>query len=149
MTITYTSFVASFPEFNSSTYPQPQVEFWIAQAYDNLNSRRFSATKLDLAASYYTAHNLVLAARNQRAASVPGGIPGAVTAPMASKAVDKVSVGYDVGAVADPNAGPYNLTEYGMLLYRMMRGVATGTYVAGPGARRAIGYGGYRPGRLC
>ena len=71
------------------------------------------------------AHNLALAAGNQLAAMV-GGAPGQIKGPVTSKSVDKVSVGYDSGAVALQDGGFFNLTTYGIQFLQLARMVGTG-----------------------
>lgn len=125
MAVTYNSFVAVFTEFSdAAAYPQTTVEFWIGQAAFQLNANRLR-NSYDLAVMLFTAHNLVLGKRDTRAAA-GGGTPGQVSGPQSSKAVDKVSVSYDTGAVTYPGAGEWNATSYGQRLYRLMRAAGAG-----------------------
>ena len=125
MAVTYDSFVAVFPEFSDATaYSQASVAFWIGQAAFQLNANRLR-NSYDLAVMLFTAHNLVLGKRDARAAA-GGGTPGQVSGPQSSKAVDKVSVSYDTGAVTYPGAGEWNATSYGQRLYRLLRAVGAG-----------------------
>lgn len=129
--ITYASFIAAFPEFtNSTTYPESQIDFWIPQAYMQLNARRFGAA-LDLAASLFVAHNVVLSARQVKSAA-GGAIVGQPGAPMNNKAVGPVSAGYDTGVASIEGAGVYNTTSYGQRLYKMMQQYCSGP-LYGPG----------------
>lgn len=130
--ITYQSFVIGFPEFtDSATFPTATVNYWIAQAYSQLNSRNLGA-QIDYAASLFTAHNLVLAAQSMNAAA-SGAPVGAASGPISGKAAGGLSVTYDTGAAAIPGAGVWNSTSYGQRLYLLMRGAASGTfYVPGP-----------------
>lgn len=140
--ITADSFIEIFPEFsNNAVYRISQINFWITQAYAQLNTTRFGA-QLDLAAMLFVAHNIVLSARAARSTATgnPGqapGIPGESTGAVNSKGAGGVHIGYDTGAVQTPGAGPWNATSYGQRLYKMM--VATGgfAYVTpsyGPGS---------------
>lgn len=125
--IQYSDLIAAFPEFsNSTTYPQTQVDFWLPQAYNQLNACRFDAATLDLAAMLFVAHNITLSAQAAQAAN-SGAIVGKTVAPQSSKSVGGVSVSYDVGAVTVEGAGPYNATSYGQRLYKLMQ-----AYSAGP-----------------
>lgn len=130
MTIAATDFTAAFPEFsNGTTYPLTQINFWIPQAYNQLNASRFGQT-LDLAAMLFVAHNIVLSARDAATVNV-GGIPGQATGPVNSKGVGQVHVGYDTPAMEIPGAGAWNATSYGQRLYRMMVAVSGFDYVPG------------------
>lgn len=125
-------FINAFPEFNnSSIYPFSQINFWITQAYNQLNATRFGVT-LDLAAMLFVAHNLVLSARDA-VITANGGVPGQSSGPLSSKGVDKVSASYDTDANQSPGAGMWNATSYGQRLYRMM--IANGGFVYVPGQR--------------
>lgn len=108
------TFRARFPEFGDATlYPEPQVAFWLSLAASMLNAQRF-ADLLDFATALFVAHNLLLSRRNAKTG-------GAVTGPVASKAVDKVSVAYDTSAVTLENAGHWNATSYGVQLWQLMQ----------------------------
>jgi hypothetical protein len=143
MAVTYATFIATFPEFTNETrYPEGQFDIWSAQAYVQLNACRFG-TSLDLAAMLFTAHNLVLYARNAAAAATEfagGGAVGQVTGPINSKSVDKASVSYSPDLQSDENAGFWNSTTYGQRLWQMMRQFTSGpVYV--PGRPQYFGYG--------
>jgi hypothetical protein len=131
MTVTYDGFVAAFPAFNLETdYPKDQVNFWIGQAPNQINTARMGRNA-DLATMLYVAHNLVLFKRDAMAAEA-GGIPGEAKGPVTGKTVDKVTVSYDTAAATTDGAGEYNLTSYGQRLWRMMRAAAAGgLYVPG------------------
>lgn len=72
----------------------------------------------------FVAHNLVLQRRNINAAA--GGVPGAQTGMQSSKAVGRVSVGYDNGNVAEQNGGQWNLTTYGLQYLQLARMIGVG-----------------------
>lgn len=132
MTAAPSDFVQAFPEFGQAAqYPPGQIAFWLAQAYQQLNSNRFGQ-QLDLAAMLFTAHNLSLSARAQAAANV-GAPPGGVVAPVSSKSVGAVSINYDTDATNAEGAGSWNATQYGQRLYSMMRAFGGGpSYARGP-----------------
>lgn len=114
------AFRADFPEFADTTrYTDSQLTFWSTLSESLLNQSRWG-TLWPYAVQLYTAHQLAIAARNQQSASA-GGIPGQVTGPQTSKSVDKVSVSYDTGAATDPDASFWNLTTYGVQLWRLIR----------------------------
>lgn len=124
MTIVYADFIAAFPEFgNTALYPQTQINFWIPQAYRQLNAFRFGA-EIDLAAMLFVAHNIVLSARESKS-SAAGQVAGSVTGPMSSKSIGPLSISYS-GATSIDGAGAYNYTSYGQRLYNLMRAYAAG-----------------------
>jgi hypothetical protein len=142
MTIAYADFIAALPEFsNSTTYPETAVNFWINIAYQQINPCRFGQN-LDLAATYYVAHFMVLEARDAAAAAT-GKVVGEATGPVNSKSLDKASIGYDTTAAASKGAGQWNLTTYGQRLYAMMRAFCSGPSYRAP-RRRAFGTSIYR-----
>lgn len=125
MTVTAASFRADFPEFASTTtYPDAMVSVWLAAAGNLLDAARWGAL-LDLGTELFIAHNLVLGARDQKAAT-NGGTGGAASGVMSSKSVDKVSVSYDTGAGTIEGAGAWNLTTYGVRYLQLARLVGAG-----------------------
>ncbi|PRG62243.1 DUF4054 domain-containing protein [Burkholderia multivorans] len=116
-------FRQSFPEFNdTTTYPDSLIQFWMAVAVSLVNPDRWGELT-DLGIALVTAHHLALAVKDQKMAAV-GGVPGQVTGPQSSKAVDKVSASYDTAAVAIKDGGFWNATMYGVryLSLAMMMG---------------------------
>ncbi|HEP6427740.1 DUF4054 domain-containing protein [Burkholderia cenocepacia] len=116
-------FRQSFPEFNdTTTYPDSLVQFWMTVAVSLVNAERWGELT-DLGVALVTAHHLALAVKDQKMAAV-GGVPGQVTGPQSSKAVDKVSASYDTSAVAIKDGGFWNATMYGVryLSLAMMMG---------------------------
>ncbi|SAK33208.1 DUF4054 domain-containing protein [Burkholderia multivorans] len=116
-------FRQSFPEFNdTTTYPDALVQFWMTVAVSLVNAERWGELT-DLGIALVTAHHLALAVNDQKMADV-GGVPGQVTGPQSSKAVDKVSASYDTAAVAIKDGGFWNATMYGVryLSLAMMMG---------------------------
>ena len=72
---------------------------------------------LDLGIELYTAHQLALDARSGAAA-----LSGAVN----SKTVGSASVGYDVGSMLLPGAGPWYATSYGARFWQLAYMVGLG-----------------------
>ncbi|HDV6320874.1 TPA: DUF4054 domain-containing protein [Burkholderia multivorans] len=106
-------FRQSFPEFDdTTTYPDALVQFWMTVAVSLVNADRWRELT-DLGVALVTAHHLALALKDQKMAAV-GGVPGQVTGPQSSKAVDKVSASYDTAAVAIKDGGFWNATMYGV-----------------------------------
>lgn len=68
----------------------------------------------------YVAHEITLAAQNQKAAAT-GGSPGQSGGIANSKTVGSVSVGYDTTSTAEKDAGWWNLTNYGKQFIRLAR----------------------------
>ncbi|WP_287497795.1 DUF4054 domain-containing protein [Pandoraea sp. CB10b_02] len=116
-------FRQSFPEFDdTTTYPDSLVQFWMTVAVSLVNADRWGDLT-DLGIALVTAHHLALAVKDQKMADV-GGVPGQVSGPQSSKAVDKVSASYDTAAVAIKDGGFWNATMYGVryLSLAMMMG---------------------------
>ncbi|MCA8328863.1 DUF4054 domain-containing protein [Burkholderia cepacia] len=106
-------FRQSFAEFNdTTTYPDSLVQFWMTVAVSLVNADRWGELT-DLGVALVTAHHLALALKDQKTAAV-GGVPGQVTGPQSSKAVDKVSASYNTEAVAIKDGGFWNATMYGV-----------------------------------
>ncbi|HGL4259613.1 DUF4054 domain-containing protein [Burkholderia dolosa] len=116
-------FRQAFPEFDdTTTYPDALVQFWMTVAVSLVNVDRWGDLT-DLGIALVTAHHLALAVKDQKMAVV-GGVPGQVSGPQSSKAVDKVSASYDTAAVAIKDGGFWNATMYGVryLSLAMMMG---------------------------
>ncbi len=111
--MTPSQFRQDFPEFtDTAKYPDATVEFWLTVSASLVNACRWGVLT-DQGIELCTAHHLVLGARDEQAANV-GGIPGQMTGPLSSKAVDKVSASYDTGAATIDDGGFWNLTTYGV-----------------------------------
>src|SRR5260363_302089 len=89
-----------------------------------VNARRWGALA-ELGIALCTAHHLVIAARDQ-ADAAKSGASGQLKGPMAAFSVDKVSTGYDTGAVTLPDAGFWNLTSYGVRYLTLARSMGAG-----------------------
>eukprot|EP01037_Dinobryon_pediforme_P023422 gene23422-24868_t len=125
MTVLYADFIAAFPEFSDATaFPASQINFWLAQAPNNLNARRLGKN-YDLATMLYVAHNVVISARE--VASAEKGIPGTAPGLISSKTVGPVSVSYDAAGTAVEGAGAWNATSYGQRLYKMLQAMKSKT----------------------
>ena len=132
MTVTATSFIEMFPEFqNPATYPAATITFYLSLGYLLLPPVRWG-TLLDYGVALFTAHHVAIAAANIATAAAAG-IPGTDTAIISSKTIDKVSAGYDVNAGIIPNAAYYNLTNYGVQFYQLVLQFGAGGFVTGGG----------------
>ena len=117
-------FLAIFGEFsNVAVYPSATITFWLGVAANLIDPVRWG-NLAQQGQALLTAHYLVLAQRisQEQAAQTanngasPMGLnQGAVSA----KAVDGVSVAYDIGAVTIAGAGAYNRTSYGVQYYQL------------------------------
>ena len=117
-------FLAIFGEFsNVAVYPSAAITFWLGVAANLIDPVRWG-NLAQQGQALLTAHYLVLAQRisQEQAAQTanngasPMGLnQGAVSA----KAVDGVSVAYDIGAVTIAGAGAYNRTSYGVQYYQL------------------------------
>lgn len=121
--ISVPQFRANFPEFSSTaTYPTSQVQFYLDLAYSMLNASRWGR-QLPFGIQLYTAHNISMEAQMMSQvqaggiAGANGGGLGVVTA----KSVDKVSVSLDASSAQDKLAGDYNLTLYGVRLWKLIK----------------------------
>lgn len=118
-------FRADFPEFADATkYSDASIDFQLIIATSLVNSCRWGVLT-DQGIELCAAHFLVLARRDEATAEV-GGIPGQVTGPQSSKAVDKVSTSYDTGAATIDDAGMWNLTTYGVRFLTLARMMGAG-----------------------
>lgn len=113
MTITTAQFVIDYPEFsNQDVFPTSWIQQFLNMAYVMLDACVWSSMQ-DTGVELFTAHKLVLRARDTKAVGCDG-IPGLATSGIpASKTVGSVSAGYDVSASQIEGWGPYNLTTYG------------------------------------
>ena len=131
-TLDTATFRQQFPEFEcTQTYPKAQIDFWLDVAGRFVDGSRW-ANSTNLGVALYTAHQIVIEAKSMKEASV-GGIPGQQTGPISSKSVDKVSIGYDTGAVTEKDAGHWNQTIYGTRFYRLAKIFGAGPLQVGIG----------------
>lgn len=132
MTVTASSFRTAFPEFaDTGTYSDATIGAWISAAANLLSADRWGSI-LDLGTELFVAHNLVLGARDRKAAA-NGGVGGSSSGVVASKSVDKVSVSYDTGAGTLEGGGAWNLTTYGVRYLQLARMVGAGGMQISPG----------------
>lgn len=120
---TVSDFRSTFPEFADDLYSDDQVTTWLTFAQSMVNECRWGSL-YGLGVSLVAAHNLYLGAKNQDAA-LGGGTPGEVTGSVASKSIDKVSVGYADNATFE-GAGDWNLSTYGVRYLRTARQMGAG-----------------------
>lgn len=133
MTITVADFRTNFPAFTDPTkYPDPQIQFYLDLGLKLLNVERFGDV-LDYALQLFIAHNLALM-QIASASGANGGIPGNGIGVMNNKHVDKVSIGYDVNVGLSTDAGIWNRTLYGQMLYRLIQMFGAGPIQVTPGS---------------
>lgn len=105
-------FRTDFPEFSDKTrYPDPSVNFYLAQADNLLDQDRFGDQFVYLA-ELFTAHYTEIRGRRSAQAAL-GGVNSSGGGILTSKSVDKVSASYDVSGIINPDAGFWNNTDYG------------------------------------
>lgn len=132
MTVTVSGFRAAFPEFggaSTTTYPEPEVQFWLDLSGNLLDSARWGSL-LDFGTQLFMAHNLALGFMS-KAASASGQQPGQVTGAVTSASVDKVSYSRDASSVMLTDAGHWNLTTYGIRYKQLVRMIGAGPIQVG------------------
>lgn len=145
--VTPTQMRGGFPEFADTTaYPDGFVQYWLDWAYVLLNPNRWG-NALPLAAQLYAAHNLV-EERRAILEAAKGGVAGMGSGPATSKAVDRVSVSFDIAVVSEKDGGDWNTTIYGRRLFRMIQTFGMGPIQAGIGYTPpwVFGFSGAWPG---
>lgn len=111
-------FRTSFPEFSDTViYPDALILFWSNIAQCQVNQPIWCGA-WHLGVSLYTAHNIVIAAQNKKAASF-GGVPGTSGGIANTKTVGSATVGYDSASTTEEGAGWWNRTTYGQQFYRL------------------------------
>jgi hypothetical protein len=112
-------FRAAFPEFADIVrYPDAMLAFWSSFAVIQVDPCRWG-TQVNMGIYLYVAHEITLAAQNQKA-GVVGGTPGA-SGLANSKTVGSVTVAYDTTSTSEKDAGYWNLTNYGKQFIRLAR----------------------------
>lgn len=123
------TFRSDFPEFSDSTaYPDAQVSYWLGIGSKMLRLDAWDEL-LGHGLELFTAHHLVLARQNAKAAA-KGVVAGANSGPQSSKSVDRVSASYDTHSASIEGAGHWNLTTYGTQFIQLARMVGIGGAVA-------------------
>lgn len=119
------AFRQHFPEFSDeSRYPDGEIEFWATLGEMMLIQCRWGDV-YDQGLELYVAHQLTVEARNKKAASAPGGIPGGAGL-QSGKTVGSTSVQYDTKTATEEGAGFWNLSTYGQQFYRISRMIGAG-----------------------
>lgn len=135
--LTPPEFRSCFPEFSSEiAYPDGLIQYWLTWSYLLVNTDRFGKLA-DNAVQLYAAHNIALERRayleSQKPSPSGAGAPGMATGAASARSVDKVSVTYDTGAVAEKDGGDYNQTIYGRRFYRLVQLAGMGPVYVGAG----------------
>jgi hypothetical protein len=124
MNPTVAQFRSDFPEFSDpATYPDSLITMWLTVASQLVNPERWGAL-LTIGQELFTAHYVVIAARDQAAAAVT--IPGTVRGLQTAKSVGDVSASYDFSSLLNPDAGFWNQTTYGQRFYGFQRLMGAG-----------------------
>lgn len=123
-------FRLNFPEFSDTVrYPSSLLTFWSAVAEKQVRLDAWQDQQ-PLGVMLYTAHEVTLAAQNQKVSQF-GGAPGSQSGPVTSKAVGGASVSYDAAQTAERDAGWWNLTQYGKQFIRLARMFGAGAIQLG------------------
>lgn len=126
------SFRAAFPEFaDTARYPDAMITFWAGLATAQVNVNRWGL-QVPAGIQLYVAHEITLAAQNQKSGII-GGVPGGASGPANSKTVGNVTVSYDTQQTAERDAGWWNLTIYGKQFIRLARIYGAGVVQLGGG----------------
>lgn len=114
------AFRTAFPEFQDTTvYPSSMITFWSTLAQQQVLQCIWGVT-WNAGVSLYVAHEITLAAQNQKQAGA-GGMPGTSGGVANNKTVGSVTVGYDSTVTSEKDAGYWNLTNYGKQFIRLVR----------------------------
>jgi len=106
-------FRTDFPEFADKTrYPDPSLNFYLGMA-DTLLDQNVHGDQFVYLAELFTAHYMELRGKTLAVSAMGGGVSSSGGGVMTSKSVDKVSAGYDVSGIINPDAGFWNNTGYG------------------------------------
>lgn len=140
MAVTATSFLTTFPEFDAAGFPKAQIGTWIQFATTFLSEAVWGGpsaagqppSPYDWGIMLYAAHNISLEMQAGKTAA-SGGPVGLSTGIVNRKQVDKVSVGYDVGATVEEGAGQWNLTVYGRRFARLAEQFGNAPMYVSPG----------------
>lgn len=103
-------------------YPDATLELYLGLAHENLNEGRLG-DMYAMAQCWYAAHFIALVSQ---AAAAPGKPSGSVGGVISSKSVGGVSISYDVSSITNANAGQWNSTLYGRLLWPYLQMAGTG-----------------------
>lgn len=112
------------------------IQLWITLANTLLDVNRW-AELINYGAALYVAHELTLMQRDILTAQA-GGVPGAVQGILTSKAVDKVSAGYDALVVALEDGGEFNMTRFGIQFLKLARWMGSGGVQLSPQGPRGL-----------
>lgn len=133
---------------SAQRYTNDSVTYWLSIANLLLNQGRWGSSaadpwpgmnppplaEFDFGCELFVAHNLALEDLNNQTAQ-NGGTPGtSAIGPASSEKVDKVSVTYSIEAGIEPDAGHWNLTNYGTRFIQLARLLGAGPLYVGAGA---------------
>ena len=118
--VTIPQFRIDFPEFSDpDAYSDGSITFWLTISLSLVQEDRW-LDLTDMAVELATAHQVLIATRNQDLGN-GNGSPGQVSGPVTAKAVDRVSVSNDTGAVTLTDGGFWNMTTYGIRFLQLAR----------------------------
>ena len=127
MNFTASAFRTAFPEFADAViYPDQMINFWAALAQQQVPQNIWKNMWIN-GVSLYTAHELTIAAQNQKSAKF-GGVPGTSGGIANTKTVGSATVGYDSTTTTEKDAGWWNRTTYGQQFIRLARIFGAGAF---------------------
>lgn len=110
-------FRADFPEF--ANVSDAQINLWLTISTSMVDPGRWDELT-NIGIELLTAHQLAIALRDQKTGAA-GGATGAVSGPLSSKTVDKVSSSYNTAGTQYADAAFWNLTSYGVRYLALAR----------------------------
>jgi hypothetical protein len=130
--MTADQFRATLPAFRDpQQWVTGEINAWLNLADKLLPVDRWEDLR-PLGMALFTAHNLVLSKRDEKAADA-GQVPGSPNFIQQSKSVGAVSVSYDTSSGLIQDAGAWNLTTFGTRFYMLMQQVGMGGVQIGYG----------------
>jgi hypothetical protein len=116
--MTISEFLEIFPEFEN--YPPTRVNFFLDAAQNAISEERFGK-QTEYARGLYAAHLCTVLKNGQTAESGTASPADVATGAIASKSVGSASVSFDVSSVSETDAGYFNASSYGRLLWGLLR----------------------------
>jgi hypothetical protein len=121
--VSFAQFTSDFPEFASANQGQFAMwanvaSFMLTPAWGAPAGPGQPNTQYDYGSELFIAHNLAIGMLNQQAAA-KGGVPGMSGGVISGTTAGPLSVTYDASAGIEPDAGHWNLTNYGTRFIQM------------------------------
>lgn len=111
-------FRTTFPEFgDADTFPDLMILPRLVVSTSLVDPCRWGEV-YDYGRYLLAAHRVTIGKRNSDVAEA-GGTPGQASGMLSGKTLDKASMTFDTGSVAEEGAGWYNLTTYGQEWWKL------------------------------